>query len=110
MTTPDPTLLGTLPHCDASVVHAPGECRYCDDRPDLQAIRDAWGIAYTGHAPADHQVPCPSDARRGQGQAHRWTGNAPMPVGHKFLDAYTWPDLERTPNRPSVWARLLGRR
>lgn len=27
------------PHCDEGVVHAPGECRYCDDRPDLQIQR-----------------------------------------------------------------------
>ena len=69
--------LGTLPHCDASVLHAPGECVFCDRHPDWQALRIAWGIAFTGHAPTEREVPCPSDQRRGTGQAHVWAGNRP---------------------------------
>lgn len=70
-------IVGTLPHCDHRVMHAPEECRYCDARPELQALRVIWGIAFTGHAPVDGQLPCPSDAARGTGGAHVWPGNVP---------------------------------
>lgn len=46
-----PTSIGQFPHCDQRILHAPGECEYCDGRPDWQAVRQAWGIAFTGHAP-----------------------------------------------------------
>jgi hypothetical protein len=73
-------LVGQLPHCDAAVLHAPGECQYCDRHPDWQALRVVTGIAFTGHEPAHDQVPCPSDARRGKGNAHQWGGNRPWPM------------------------------
>lgn len=69
--------VGQLPHCDQSVLHAPGECQYCDRHPDWQALRIVWGIAFTAHEPKSHQLPCPSDARRGTGGAHVWGGNRP---------------------------------
>ncbi len=69
-----------FPHCDQAVLHPPGECRYCDAHPDWQQLREMWGIAFTGHAPQDWQVPCPSDARRGRGGAHAWGGNRPTEV------------------------------
>lgn len=74
--------LGPMPHCDSSVLHKPGKCEYCDRHPDWQALRKAWGIAFTGETPVAHhpgwvEVPCPSDQRRGTGQAHVWGGNRP---------------------------------
>jgi hypothetical protein len=68
-----------LPHCDQSVLHAPGECQYCDQHPDWQALRAVWGVAFTGHTPQADQakVPCPSDFVRGTGGAHVWPGNQP---------------------------------
>lgn len=44
--------LPTFPHCDQRVLHAPGECEFCDACPEWQALRKAWGIAFTGHIPA----------------------------------------------------------
>ena len=38
-----------FPHCDQRILHAPGECEYCDRHADWQALRDAWGIAFTGY-------------------------------------------------------------
>ncbi len=69
----------TLPHCDQSVLHAPGECKYCDSYPEWQALRVVWGIAFTGHNPteSDAKIPCPSDYVRGTGGAHVWYGNQP---------------------------------
>jgi hypothetical protein len=72
-----------LPHCDQSVLHAPGECKYCDEHPDWQALRVVWGIAFTGHPPKNSgaKLPCPSDYVRGYGGAHEWPGNRPDPFG-----------------------------
>jgi hypothetical protein len=55
--------LDRFPHCDQRVLHAPGECEFCDGNPDWQALREAWGISFTGHAPrgilptCDHPMP-----------------------------------------------------
>lgn len=76
----------TAPHCDSSVLHSRGECRFCDEHPDWQELRQMWGIAFTGHEPeplyegGPMQTPCPSDQRRGTGQAHTWGGNRPTNV------------------------------
>lgn len=64
------------PHCDASVLHAPGECRWCDARSDWQELRKLWGIAFTGKQPTERQIACPSDFRRGfDGAGRQWPGN-----------------------------------
>lgn len=63
------------PHCDAAVLHAPGECEYCDDFSEWQRAREAWRIAYTGKQPTEDELPCPSDVRRPGGVANRWPGN-----------------------------------
>ena len=74
--------LGAVPpHCDAMVLHEPGACDYCDQFIDgkAQALRQLWGIAFTGQDPQPGQVACPSDARRGTAGAHVWPGNTPRP-------------------------------
>jgi hypothetical protein len=73
--------LGKVPHCDQDVLHAPGECEYCDKNPGWQLLRKLWGVAFTGHPPANGELPCPSDHRRGTGQAHVWGGNRPANIG-----------------------------
>lgn len=72
--------IAQFPHCDASVLHKPGDCEYCDRHPEWQALREGWRIAFTGETPTGDQVPCPSDARRGRGMAHAWGGNRPTEV------------------------------
>ncbi|MEU7174649.1 MULTISPECIES: hypothetical protein [Micromonospora] len=57
----------TMPHCDQAVLHAPGECTYCDAHPDWQELRQLWGIAFTGHTPK-------IDAER------MWLSEVPVPV------------------------------
>lgn len=61
------------PHCDARILHAPGECWACDLYPDWQDLREKWLIAFTGHEPAEKrhgdyligkQLPCPADFNR----------------------------------------------
>jgi hypothetical protein len=61
-------------HCDQRILHAPGECQYCDKYPEWQALRVAWGISFTGWEPEGKELPCPADYARGD--AHKlWYGN-----------------------------------
>lgn len=98
--------LGQFPHCDQRVLHAPGECEYCDRHPQWQALRVAWGIAFTGHAPetpADTpwlaQLPCPADFNRppvSDRDHRRWRGNVATtqrPVNEKAASLIFYGDL-----------------
>lgn len=68
----------TTPHCDQRVLHAPGECEYCDEYPAWQAARKMWGIAYTGHTITVAQpLPCPSELARDLSVIEAWGGNLP---------------------------------
>lgn len=68
-----------FPHCDQRILHAPMECEYCDKHPTWQALRVAWGIAFTGYEPEGDELPCPADHARGD--THKlWRGNLP-PIG-----------------------------
>lgn len=78
----------SFPHCDQRILHAPGECEYCDLHADWQELRSSWGVAFTGHTPGDREVPCPADALRPPGSAsdhRRWGGNKPTSADG------TWP-------------------
>lgn len=66
--------ISQFPHCDQRILHAPGECEYCDGHPEWQALRSAWGIAFTGWVPEGKELPCPADYSRGD--VHKlWPGN-----------------------------------
>jgi hypothetical protein len=66
----------TAPHCDPAILHAPGECSFCDQQPEWQALRQLWGICFTGHPPAtERETACPSDLRRPGGVNQLWPGN-----------------------------------
>lgn len=83
--------MATMPHCDSAVLHAPGECEYCDAYPSWQEARQAWGIAFTGHPPTDEQpLPCPSETHRDLDTINRWPGNRPTPPGRP----HTEPSVE----------------
>lgn len=62
------------PHCDQRILHAPGECEYCDKHPDWQALRLAWGIAFTNYKPEGKELPCPAMHARGK-TVNAWGGN-----------------------------------
>lgn len=63
-----------FPHCDSSILHAPGECEFCDEHPHWQALREGWRINFTGHHDPD-KVPCPSEMFRTFETARLWPGN-----------------------------------
>lgn len=68
-----------FPHCDPRILHAPGECQHCDTHSDWQALRVAWGIAFTGWLPDEKELPCPADNARGDNHK-KWYGNTAFPI------------------------------
>lgn len=65
-----------FPHCDQRILHAPEECEVCDRHPDWQALRSAWGIAFTGYQPEGKELPDPATYARGE-VINNWIGNVP---------------------------------
>ena len=63
-----------FPHCDQRILHAPGECNYCDENPNWQELRVAWGIAFTNYEPEGTELPCPANYARGD-LVNKWGGN-----------------------------------
>lgn len=77
----------TYPHCDSRVLHAPGECEYCDRyAADLQAQRIDQRINFTGYEDPD-LLPDPATQARPVETINKWGGNVPVPEG-----AVTEPD------------------
>lgn len=66
------------PHCDQRVLHKPGICQYCDQHPEAQAAREAWGINFTGESDPQ-KAQCPSEKSRPVEKIHAWPGNRPSP-------------------------------
>lgn len=58
-----------FPHCDETVLHAPGECEHCDHYPILQAVRGNNGIPFSGEGGS------PDERRRPREVIDRWGGN-----------------------------------
>lgn len=63
-----------FPHCDARVLHAPGECEHCDHYPELQRVRVAERVNFTGHSDP-YLKPCPAVEARGIANVEGWGGN-----------------------------------
>lgn len=92
------------PHCDQTILHAPGKCVYCDHFPEWQEYRKVAQIAFTGddnelgvkrvfpdpqspNAVEDFVpgiAPCPSTWFRASEGRDRWGGNR----------AYTQADID----------------
>lgn len=63
-----------MAHCDSLILHAPGECEFCDHYPQAQRLRDWWHINFTNHHDPD-RLPCPSTLRRSDATRDLWGGN-----------------------------------
>lgn len=113
----------TYPHCDQRILHRPNACSVCDEyASDLQEVRQAWGIAFTGEEPRKRdgrdvwtdELPCPADANRPNGNYNLWGGNTPKKgrvVGYDAMGyevTETDPRLERLSrsSAPGVFTRL----
>lgn len=93
-------MLEQPPHCDQRVLHGPNDgCEFCNRHPEWQALREAWGIAFSGHKPKkihvygdnyNLELPCPADYNRPPGSSsdhRRWGGNVAQTSRHdSFLD------------------------
>lgn len=71
-----------FPHCDAKVLHAPGDCGFCDHFPDMQNARIAWGMNFTGEH-EDNLAPCPAEIARTMETIERWVGNRKLAPAKK---------------------------
>ena len=81
--------ISQFPHCDQRVLHSPGECEYCDRHPEWQALRIAWGIAFTGYTPEGHELPDPASQVRDIELIELWPGNrAKQPAQEDNATAY----------------------
>lgn len=74
------------PHCDELVLHAPGECKYCDLFPARQSSRIKNLINFTGHRERGCS-PCPSEKRRAFESINRWGGNRAVKPGEAEADS-----------------------
>ena len=72
------TRIHQFPHCDPRVLHAPRECSICDAFQDWQALRIAWGIAFSGHDASKDQLTDPATQARGTAWKE-WEGNRAYP-------------------------------
>lgn len=112
----------SFPHCDARVLHAPGECKFCDES-GLQDVRRAWGIAFSGHKPEVDEygrleMTCPADLARPAGSSsdyRQWGGNVPYRGAEIGSDWAGYPITEADPRfrrsgRLQRWYRDLLRK
>lgn len=84
-------MIEQMPHCDSSVLHAPGECQFCDRHPDWQEYREAARINFSGHND-EGKAPCPSEHFRPPEVRDRWPGNVAAPEGEP-VPSYWPPEL-----------------
>ncbi len=83
------------PHCDSNVIHHPDDqCKYCNDRPDLQIKRAFSGINFTGHYDDDKEL-CPAERVRPLETIEKWHGNVAMTPEQQAIDDAYWAEFER---------------
>lgn len=82
------------PHCDPSVLHAPGDCEHCDCYPDWQDYRVTARINFSGHSIGD-LAPCPSTFFRPTEVIEQWYGNVASPPDDKVWE--DWRKAKETP-------------
>jgi hypothetical protein len=114
--TSDPEAFMQTPHCDQRVLHAPGECEFCDEKPSWQAARKVWGIDFTGDH-KDGNLPCPAQTKRSLDTIEKWEGNVATPFVPKrpfeFFNDYRTDHkadspTDHKPNSPTSWGSIGG--
>lgn len=99
--------INQFPHCDGGVLHAPGECEFCDHRKDLQGLREVWHINFTGHHDVD-KTKCPAEKDRKLEDINLWSGNRAKPKAPQWARALV-DQLFARPITPDDAAELLYR-
>ena len=69
---------GAFPHCDAMVLHKPGNCQYCDMYPMKQLDRMESNTNFSDENDST-KLPCPSTYARSAEVRDKWIGNTPKP-------------------------------
>jgi hypothetical protein len=104
------------PHCDQSVLHAPGECAYCDRYPKRQQGRIDAKIAFTGGPVPEFGSQDPATLARPLEKINLWHGNVPMTSTQVKMDDEYYVALDRAlayafaPWWKKIILRTLGRR
>ena len=62
------------PHCDQRILHAPGQCVYCDQFGPLQEARLDQRVNFTGEYREGFSQ-CPAERERPLETINRWYGN-----------------------------------
>lgn len=65
------------PHCDALILHMPGQCVVCDKFPDYQYDRIMDRRNFTGEY-EDYKEPDPATKKRSLDTINQWPGNRPL--------------------------------
>ncbi|KKN86884.1 hypothetical protein LCGC14_0264460 [marine sediment metagenome] len=73
-----------MPHCDPSVLHAPGKCKYCDNCPKGQEYRQLARINFSDEHDSN-KAPCPSTYFRSEETVNLWGGNRVQPAEEKEI-------------------------
>lgn len=100
-------------HCDSRVLHAPGECEYCDEYPKAQQRRIDLGVNFTSDNPDPNLKPCPAIQERDWYKINGWAGNQPFREDMTDEDAEYFDYIERGESKwfyGSIWDRLRRRR
>ncbi len=98
-----------FPHCDQRILHAVGECEVCNTyASDLQEIRDAWQINFSGHDDEGKLLRCPADVARGSDAYNRWGGNVPVRGKTLGFDYAGYPVTEADPRLEEERVRALA--
>lgn len=92
-----------FPHCDMNVLHAPGDCVYCDLYPELQNERIEKGINFTGMS-SPRKDEDPATQKRPLDVINRWGGN--VPVTQEDLDRHDREWAEFIKSIPELKAKM----
>ncbi len=96
-----------FPHCDQRILHAPEDnCEYCNECPEWQALRKAWGIAFTGHSPSGQLPQCGRPMKETFPGYGSWDIVCQQPRGHEG-DCHPYPAWDILPC-PADFARPPG--
>jgi hypothetical protein len=91
------------PHCDASILHAPGACEFCDQFRPWQEYRIVARVNFTGEH-EDGKAPCPSEYFRPAEVRDRWPNNRPARLSDPM-----WPFMLETLPSEGMIERLGNR-
>ncbi len=96
--------MATMPHCDDKILHAPGECIYCDKYPKQQAKRIKQSINFTGHNDPNKSI-CPAEQVRPLDRIERWGGNIPMTKKMQKEEDIAWSKFFKELDEKDLWAK-----